>query len=59
MVKTVEAADAPLSVYDYPGAGHLFTDASLPKEYDADASELLWRRVIAFCAEPLGYTDPG
>ena len=30
------------------GAGHLFTDPSLPGEYDAQASELLWQRVEAF-----------
>lgn len=58
VAKSVEAAGAPVSVYDYPGSGHLFTDASLPKEYDAQASELLWRRVIAFCADPQGYTEP-
>ena len=29
------------SVLDYPGAGHLFTDASLPDEYDPSAAELL------------------
>jgi dienelactone hydrolase len=59
VAKTVEAAGAPVWVYDYPGSGHLFTDPSLPKEYDAEASELVWRRVIGFCADPQGYTDAG
>lgn len=47
---SVRTADAPLQAFDYPGAGHLFTDASLPGEYDPDATELLWERVLAFCA---------
>jgi len=33
---------------DYPGAGHLFTDASLPEEFDAASAELLWQRVLSF-----------
>lgn len=47
----IESAGAPVEVFDYPGSGHLFTDASLPAEYDADAAELLWERVLAFCAQ--------
>lgn len=35
-------------MFDYPGSGHLFTDASLPEEFDAEAAELLWTRVLAF-----------
>src|SRR5262249_2647943 len=27
------AADTPIELFDYPGAGHLFTDASLAGEY--------------------------
>jgi dienelactone hydrolase len=41
-----------VAAQDYPGAGHLFTDASLPAEYDEQAAELLWSRVLAFCAAP-------
>lgn len=59
VAKSVEAAGAPVWVYDYPGSGHLFTDPSLPKEYEAEAAELTWRRVIAFCGDPQGYTEPG
>ncbi|WP_022927837.1 dienelactone hydrolase family protein [Patulibacter americanus] len=41
---------APLDLHDdYPGTGHLFTDESLPAEYDADAAALFWDRVRAFC----------
>lgn len=36
------------------GAGHLFTDPSLPDEYDEQAAALLWQRVLAFCRAPRG-----
>ena len=41
-------ANATISIFDYPGSGHLFTDASLPDQFDPDATELLWERVLAF-----------
>ena len=44
------SAGAALEIFDYPGAGHLFTDPSRPDEYDARAAELLWSRVLPFCA---------
>ncbi|GAA1206737.1 hypothetical protein GCM10009655_02330 [Rhodoglobus aureus] len=47
-----EAAWASVEVFDYPGAGHLFTDSSLPAEFDAESTELLWSRVLPFCASP-------
>ena len=50
LAASMRAAGAPLEVFDYPGNGHLFTDASLPAEHDAAAAELLWERVLAFCA---------
>jgi dienelactone hydrolase len=37
-----------LEVFDYPGTGHLFNDPTLPDEYDAAATELLWSRVLPF-----------
>jgi dienelactone hydrolase len=46
-VRDVEAA-AIIEVFDYPGSGHLFTDPSLPDEYDARATGLLWGRVLPF-----------
>jgi dienelactone hydrolase len=49
--KEVRASGAPLEVHDYPGAGHLFTDASLAEEYDEAAAETAWARVLAFCAQ--------
>ena len=44
----LDEAVAGAEVFDYPGRGHLFTDPSLPDEYDAAAAELLWERVLAF-----------
>ena len=46
---SVRAAGAPVEVFDYPGKGHLFTDSSLPDEYDDASAELLWQRALAFC----------
>jgi dienelactone hydrolase len=40
-------AGAAASVYQYPGAGHFFTDEALP-EYDADASANAWTRALRF-----------
>jgi dienelactone hydrolase len=50
VVASVRAAGAPVEVFEYPGDGHLFTDASLPAEYDEHSAELLWDRVLGFCA---------
>lgn len=47
-VKDVEAAGGTIEVFDYPGSGHLFTDPSLPAEYDAEATELFWSRALPF-----------
>jgi len=50
VVAQVRSAEAAVEVFDYPGAGHLFTDPSLPNEYDERSAELLWSRVLWFCA---------
>jgi dienelactone hydrolase len=47
-VLEVQAAGGALEVFDYPGSGHLFTDPSLPAEYDPVGTELLWSRVLPF-----------
>jgi dienelactone hydrolase len=47
-VKDIEAAGGTIEVFDYPGSGHLFTDTSLPAEYDAEATELFWSRALPF-----------
>lgn len=44
----VTGAGADLATFDYPGTGHLFTDPSLPDEYDSTAAALLWDRSLAF-----------
>lgn len=44
----VRAAGGALEMFDYPGGGHLFTDASLPGEYQPKDAALLWERVLAF-----------
>jgi dienelactone hydrolase len=49
--KEVRAADASFTLYEYPGNGHLFTDRSLPAEYDEASAELVWGRVREFLAE--------
>ena len=46
----VTAAGGTLELFDYAGSGHLFTDPTLPDEYDAEATELLWTRVLPFVA---------
>ncbi len=52
VVSDVRAAGASIEVFDYPGSGHLFTDPSLPDEYDEQAAALLWQRALAFCRAP-------
>jgi dienelactone hydrolase len=47
MAADVRAAGAPFELFEYAGAGHLFTDPSLPAEYDSAATETLWGRVLA------------
>ncbi len=47
MEADVRAAGARFELFGYDGPGHLFTDPSLPADYDHAASELLWTRVLA------------
>ena len=44
----VRASGARYERFDYPGNGHLFTDRTLPAEYDAESAELLFPQVLAF-----------
>ena len=44
----VAAAGGVLEVVEHPGEGHLFTDPSLPAEYDAESTERLWCEALAF-----------
>jgi dienelactone hydrolase len=44
----IRTSGSPCDVFDYPGSGHIFTDASRPDEYDEASAELLWNRVFEF-----------
>lgn len=43
-----EAAGGRVEVFVYPGDGHLFTDPSLPQEYDEASARLCTERIVAF-----------
>jgi dienelactone hydrolase len=47
----IRGAGATYEYFEYPVSGHLFTDESLPAEYDPAADELLWERALAFLAK--------
>lgn len=49
-IRDVEGGGGTIEVFDYPGSGHLFTDPTLPDEYDADTTELFWSRALPFVA---------
>ncbi len=44
----VQRSGASYEFFEYPGSGHLFTDPSLPDEYDAASAELLFSRSLEF-----------
>jgi dienelactone hydrolase len=44
----VRRAGGAVEVVTHPGTGHLFSDPSLPAEYDATATEALWGRALPF-----------
>jgi dienelactone hydrolase len=48
-VGDVRASGSPIETFlDYPIAGHLFTDASLPDEYDEASAALAFERALEF-----------
>ena len=47
-VRDVEAGSGTIEVFDYPGSGHLFTDPTLPDEYDPVITETFWSRALPF-----------
>jgi dienelactone hydrolase len=47
-IRDVEAGGGAIGVFDYPGSGHLFTDPTLPAEYDPVATETFWSRALPF-----------
>lgn len=48
LLADVRSSGAAAELYEYDAHGHLFTDASLTAEYDAESAELLWKRVTRF-----------
>lgn len=46
----LRSAGVPFEMFHYPGGGHLFTDGTLPLEYNATNAELLFERVLTFLA---------
>lgn len=48
---SVKEKQGSVTYYEYDGAGHLFTDKSLPGEYDEANTRELWKRVIQFCSD--------
>ena len=50
VVDAVGRSGSSIEFFDYPGSGHLFTDPSLPDEYSSEHAEILWERVLTFCA---------
>jgi len=56
VVAAIQSAAGVVESFDYPGDGHLFTDASLPAEYHPANAQLLWQRVLEFCATPYDTT---
>jgi dienelactone hydrolase len=47
-VRDIEAGGGTIEVFDYPGAGHLFTDRTLPAEFDPVITETFWSRALPF-----------
>lgn len=46
----IRSAGARVEIFDYAGGSHLFTDGSLPDEYEPENAQMLWQRVLDFCA---------
>jgi dienelactone hydrolase len=55
----VRQSGAGAEFHEYAGAGHLFTDASLPQEFHAQATEALWTHVDDFLRKVRGPTHNG
>ena len=48
VMRSVSDAGASVEYFQYPGRGHLFTDADLVDEFDSVAAEQLWQHVDRF-----------
>jgi dienelactone hydrolase len=47
--RSVAEAGGEVELFEYPGEGHLFTDPSLPAEYDPVAAAQFWTCTLDFC----------
>jgi len=47
LLASAAEAGVAAQAFTYPGAGHFYTDASLP-EHDANAAEQTWHRILDF-----------
>lgn len=47
---SVRESGGEVEVFDYPGSGHVFTDASKVDEFQPEEAKLLWERVLDFLA---------
>lgn len=48
VVEAANKAGGRVEVFDYPGSGHLFADASKTDEFQPAEAELMWSRVLEF-----------
>ncbi|MDQ2737540.1 MAG: dienelactone hydrolase family protein [Actinomycetota bacterium] len=48
VMDSVNEAGAPAEYFQYPGSGHLFTDADRSTEFDPGAAEQFWSHVTEF-----------
>jgi hypothetical protein len=53
VVVGIRAVGAEVEVFGRPGR-HLFTDPSLPGQYDGQAATVLWERARTVCRSPRG-----
>jgi dienelactone hydrolase len=51
VMRSVTDAGATAEYFQYPGAGHLFTDNAIVNEFDPSATEQLWENVLRFLQE--------
>lgn len=51
---SIRAAGREVEFHIYPGTGHWFAEPNRPDVYDAEATELVWERTLAFLTAHLG-----
>lgn len=51
VMRSVNDAEATAEYFQYPGAGHLFTDPELANEFDPAATEQFWNHLTRFLHE--------